>query len=125
MPRATWPRPRGGSSPSQPGSRPSVTRADRARATAASRGSTSILKDDPLRRVGAGHRAQAARPRSTTSRPGVTALVGGGTAIQYDYDQASARDIKMIVPLALVVIAADPGDPAAGDRRPAGADRVA
>jgi len=30
--------------------------------------------------------------------------VGGGTAIQYDFDQATERDLKVIVPLALVVI---------------------
>jgi RND superfamily putative drug exporter len=36
--------------------------------------------------------------------PGASALVGGGTAIQYDYDTASARDLKLIVPIALAVI---------------------
>jgi RND superfamily putative drug exporter len=36
--------------------------------------------------------------------PGTSALVGGGTAIQYDYDSASARDLKLIVPIALAVI---------------------
>jgi putative drug exporter of the RND superfamily len=36
---------------------------------------------------------------------GVTALVGGGTAIQYDYDASTSRDLKLIVPLALAVIA--------------------
>jgi RND superfamily putative drug exporter len=35
---------------------------------------------------------------------GVRALVGGGTAIQYDYDASTTRDIKLIVPLALLVI---------------------
>jgi putative drug exporter of the RND superfamily len=38
-------------------------------------------------------------------RPGVTALVGGGSAVQYDYDRATARDLRVIVPLALAVIA--------------------
>jgi putative drug exporter of the RND superfamily len=37
--------------------------------------------------------------------PGVRVLVGGGSAIQYDFDRANARDIKIIVPLALAVIA--------------------
>jgi putative drug exporter of the RND superfamily len=38
-------------------------------------------------------------------RPGVTALVGGATAVQYDYERATARDFRLIVPLALIVIA--------------------
>ncbi len=37
--------------------------------------------------------------------PGVQGLVGGGSAIQYDYDQAIQDDLKLIVPIALVVIA--------------------
>jgi RND superfamily putative drug exporter len=37
--------------------------------------------------------------------PGVTALVGGGSAVNYDFDQATSRDIKLIVPIALAVIA--------------------
>jgi putative drug exporter of the RND superfamily len=36
--------------------------------------------------------------------PGVTALVGGSTAINYDFDQAVASDFRLIAPLALVVI---------------------
>jgi putative drug exporter of the RND superfamily len=38
-------------------------------------------------------------------KPGVTALVGGGTAISYDFNKATERDLKLIVPLALVVMA--------------------
>ena len=37
--------------------------------------------------------------------PGVEALVGGTTATNYDYKQATDRDLKVIVPLALLVIA--------------------
>src|SRR4051794_1216944 len=37
--------------------------------------------------------------------PGVEALVGGTTATNYDYQQATNRDFKLIVPLALLVIA--------------------
>ena len=37
--------------------------------------------------------------------PGVTALVGGGSAIQYDFDQAIESDLRLIAPVALVVIA--------------------
>jgi RND superfamily putative drug exporter len=36
---------------------------------------------------------------------GVRGLVGGSTAIQYDYDQAVQDDLKLIVPIALLVIA--------------------
>ena len=37
--------------------------------------------------------------------PGVTALVGGTSAINYDIDNANQRDLELIVPLALVVMA--------------------
>jgi putative drug exporter of the RND superfamily len=38
-------------------------------------------------------------------KPGVTALVGGGTAINYDFNKATERDLKLIAPLALIVMA--------------------
>ena len=38
------------------------------------------------------------------SAPGVQALVGGGSAVQYDFDAATQRDLKLIVPLGLLVI---------------------
>jgi putative drug exporter of the RND superfamily len=37
--------------------------------------------------------------------PGLTALVGGGSAIQYDFDQAIESDLRLIAPIALLVIA--------------------
>jgi putative drug exporter of the RND superfamily len=37
--------------------------------------------------------------------PGVTALIGGGSAIQYDFDEAIESDLRLIAPLALLVIA--------------------
>jgi RND superfamily putative drug exporter len=37
--------------------------------------------------------------------PGLSALVGGGSAIQYDFDQAIESDLKLIAPVALLVIA--------------------
>lgn len=37
--------------------------------------------------------------------PGVAALVGGSTAINYDLDQTTSRDLKLIAPIALLVIA--------------------
>ena len=36
---------------------------------------------------------------------GLTALVGGGSAISYDFDQAIESDLKLIAPIALLVIA--------------------
>jgi putative drug exporter of the RND superfamily len=36
--------------------------------------------------------------------PGVTALVGGGTATQYDFDQAIESDLELIAPIALLVM---------------------
>jgi RND superfamily putative drug exporter len=44
------------------------------------------------------------RDRLKNAGPGVRALLGGGTATQYDFDKATARDTRRIVPLALVVI---------------------
>jgi putative drug exporter of the RND superfamily len=38
-------------------------------------------------------------------QPGVTVLIGGGTAISYDFNKATEDDLKLIVPLALVVMA--------------------
>ena len=37
--------------------------------------------------------------------PGLTALVGGGSATQYDFDNAIESDLQLIAPLALLVIA--------------------
>ena len=36
---------------------------------------------------------------------GLEALVGGGSAINYDFDQANQRDLKLVAPLALLMIA--------------------
>jgi putative drug exporter of the RND superfamily len=36
--------------------------------------------------------------------PGLTALVGGGTATQYDFDQAIESDLELIAPIALLVM---------------------
>jgi RND superfamily putative drug exporter len=36
--------------------------------------------------------------------PGLTALVGGGSAIQFDYDETIQDDLKLIVPITLLVI---------------------
>jgi len=37
--------------------------------------------------------------------PGLTALVGGGSATQYDFDKAIESDLELIAPVALLVIA--------------------
>jgi len=37
--------------------------------------------------------------------PGIEVLVGGGTAIQYDHDEATESDLRLIAPVALLVIA--------------------
>ena len=47
----------------------------------------------------------AIRDSITDLNPGVHGLVGGGSAIQYDLDQAIASDLRLIVPIALAVIA--------------------
>jgi RND superfamily putative drug exporter len=45
------------------------------------------------------------RDATKDSAADATVLLGGGSAIQYDFDQATERDLKIIVPLALLVIA--------------------
>jgi RND superfamily putative drug exporter len=45
------------------------------------------------------------RDRLDNLPPGFRALLGSGTATQYDYDKATTEDTRKIVPLALVVIA--------------------
>ncbi|MDX6675029.1 MAG: putative drug exporter of the superfamily [Solirubrobacteraceae bacterium] len=63
-----------------------------------------ILRSDPYKSAALG---VVPRLRSAVKdvAPGVTALVGGGSAVNYDFDQATSRDIKLIVPIALAVIA--------------------
>ncbi len=63
-----------------------------------------ILKGDP-NDVSALDLVPKMRDAVANLRPGVTALVGGGTAINYDYNKATERDLKVIVPLALLVMA--------------------
>ncbi len=47
----------------------------------------------------------AIRDSITDLNPGVHGLVGGGSAIQYDLDKAIESDLRLIVPIALAVIA--------------------
>ena len=45
------------------------------------------------------------RDRVSDLGPGLTALVGGGSATQYDFDNAIESDLELIAPIALLVIA--------------------
>jgi RND superfamily putative drug exporter len=64
---------------------------------------TVILKSDPN-----GSKALDTVPKIRAAVhnavPGVRALVGGGTGIYYDFDKATNRDTKLIVPLGLLVV---------------------
>ena len=64
----------------------------------------AILSDDPLDKSGL-EVVPRMRDALTDLPNGVTALVGGTSAINYDVDQANQRDIEIIVPLALLVMA--------------------
>jgi putative drug exporter of the RND superfamily len=63
-----------------------------------------ILEGDPYKKD-ALDIVPAIRNGLTDLGPGVTALVGGGSAIQYDYDEAVESDLQLLVPIALLVIA--------------------
>jgi RND superfamily putative drug exporter len=59
--------------------------------------------DDPFAKQAL---ARVATLRSSLARagPDVRALVGDGSAVQQDFNQAAARDLRLIVPLALLAI---------------------
>jgi RND superfamily putative drug exporter len=63
-----------------------------------------VFKDDPNKQA-ALKRVPLLRDRVHDLGPGVTALVGDGSAINYDFSQSAASDLKLVVPLALLVIA--------------------
>ena len=63
-----------------------------------------VLEQDPYTKSALGI-VPHIRDAVAESVPDATVLVGGGSAIQYDFDQATERDLKVIVPLALLVIA--------------------
>jgi RND superfamily putative drug exporter len=63
----------------------------------------AVIEDDPFK-SGALDIVPDLRERLDALGPEAGALVGGGTAIQYDYDRASARDLKVIIPIALLLI---------------------
>jgi putative drug exporter of the RND superfamily len=62
-----------------------------------------VFRDDPFG-AAALDRVGTLRARLAHLAPGVRALVGDGTAVQADFDRAASRDLRLIVPLALLVI---------------------
>jgi RND superfamily putative drug exporter len=64
----------------------------------------AVLSQDPLDKSGLDIVPEM-RDAVSDLPDGVTALVGGTSAINYDVDQANKRDIEIIVPLALLVMA--------------------
>jgi RND superfamily putative drug exporter len=65
---------------------------------------TLIFNDDPYT-AHALDRIPKLREQVDDVGPDLRALIGGGTAVQYDFDKATGSDFRKIVPLALVVIA--------------------
>jgi RND superfamily putative drug exporter len=63
-----------------------------------------VLEDDPFTKEALGI-VPDIRSSVSDLGPGVTALVGGGSATQYDFDQAIDSDLRLIAPIALLVIA--------------------
>ena len=62
-----------------------------------------IFADDPYTSA-AFDRVPVMRKAIHDLAPGVEGLVGGGSATSYDFDESNARDIALIVPIALLVI---------------------
>ncbi len=62
-----------------------------------------VFRDDPYSDA-ALDRVDDMRARLRDLGPGVTALVGAGSAVQTDFNRASERDLRLIVPVALLVI---------------------
>jgi RND superfamily putative drug exporter len=63
-----------------------------------------VLEDDPLKKSSL-EIVPTLRDAVQDLGPGVTGLVGGSTAINYDYDKATKEDLRLIAPLALLLIA--------------------
>jgi putative drug exporter of the RND superfamily len=63
-----------------------------------------VFADDPYNPK-AFDRVPDLRQRVHDLGPGVRGLIGGGSATQYDFNKATARDLKVIVPVSLLVIA--------------------
>jgi RND superfamily putative drug exporter len=63
-----------------------------------------VFRDDPYSDA-ALKRVDVIRDRVRGAAPGVEALVGSGSAVQADFNEAAERDLRVIVPVALLVIA--------------------
>lgn len=63
-----------------------------------------VFSDDPYGEAALA-RVDTLRSRLDDVAPGVEALVGAGSAVQADFNQAAERDLRIIVPIALIVIA--------------------
>jgi RND superfamily putative drug exporter len=61
------------------------------------------FRDDPLSEAALA-RVETVRDRLSALPGGAEALVGSGSAVQEDFNQAAARDTRVIVPAALLVI---------------------
>ena len=72
--------------------------------TAARHGSASSSAKDPYT-TAAFNLTPQLRAGVTKLGAGVRGLIGGERATQYDFNQATARDTRVIVPISLVVIA--------------------
>ena len=62
-----------------------------------------VFRDDPYSDA-ALKRVDTLRDRLRGLGPGAQALVGAGSAVQADFNEASQRDLRVIVPVALLVI---------------------
>jgi RND superfamily putative drug exporter len=63
-----------------------------------------VLEGDPYTKTGLGV-VPKLRESVDDLGGGTTVLVGGGAAIQYDFDNATESDLRLIAPIALLVIA--------------------
>jgi putative drug exporter of the RND superfamily len=62
-----------------------------------------ILTDDPFT-AAAFNRIPGLRTRAAHAAPGVRTLMGASSATQYDFNHATARDLRVIIPTSLLVI---------------------
>jgi len=62
-----------------------------------------VFRDDPYAST-ALNAVPRIRKAVDNAAPGADVLIGGGTPVQYDFDHATSRDLKVIVPLGLLVI---------------------
>ena len=84
-----------------------------------------VFEDDPYTDSALEACPGAARPVDRTLPPARDAWSAAARAVQYDFDKATSRDLKVIVPLGAARDRDDPRHAARGDRRAAGPDRDA